>query len=113
MNVSKIITAAKLLVEKNPVLSKELLKIAQELAPQSITNTNDSSNLAVNNMNPNIDDKYVKNVNKSETETHKVTLTLEVPSNYDELKIMNALLPITKEMETSGITLKGYQFNER
>jgi|APCry1669192806_1035432.scaffolds.fasta_scaffold03555_3 hypothetical protein len=104
----KLQKAASTIRDTYPDYSEEIMRIAQDLSNDSNTN------LAVNNLNPNIDPKYIQTT-KSEApkEVHKITFTVEVPANFDELKIMNALLPVTKQMEDSGISLKGYQFNER
>jgi hypothetical protein len=114
MSVEKLIKAAETIKNNFPEYSEEILRIAQDLSGQNSVETTNQSNLAVDNLNPNIESKYVQPPKSNEPkEVHKITFTVEVPSNYDELKIMNALLPVTKEMENSGITLKGYQFNER
>jgi hypothetical protein len=107
MSVEKLKRAATGIKYSFPEYSKQILQIAQDLSQAG-------SDLAVDNLNPNINSKYVQQTKADDPkEIHKITFTVEVPGNYDELKIMNALLPVTKQMEDSGITLKGYQFNER
>lgn len=104
MDVKKLLKAASLVKEKNPELSNEILRIAQDLG--QVGNLMDAS----------LPNENIKNYAKpaSERRTHKVTFSVEVPSAWGELDIMNQLMPVLQQISNQDpdINIKGYQFSQ-
>ncbi len=109
MNFEKLFKAASLIRNTEPLLSEELIKIAQELSTS--VNTGTEQNL---NLNPNIKNFASPSTQTPEKKVHKVTFTVAVPPEWGELEIMNTLLPTLKQMDDSNqeLELKGYQFTQ-
>lgn len=88
---------AKKISKANPELANALIKAAQTYDP--------------NMMNPNIQPFVQPPAQK--TEMHKITLSIEVPENTNEMEILSAILPGSQQLENKGYKLKGYSFDER
>jgi hypothetical protein len=106
MDIRGLLKVAKSIKSKFPGQAQEIIKIAQELDADQ--NTQPSTQTPV--QNPNIDSFAKLPEEKQGVQIHKVTLTLEVPENYDKLRIMNQLLPLMEN--SSEVKLKSYAFVE-
>lgn len=114
MNVQKLLKAAALIKKQNPVLSDEMIKIAQELAATpGVDSPAPAAPVEQGSLNPNIK-SFANPTSDEEKVTHRLTFTIEAPKNLGELEIMNQLLPVLKEFQqTNGsINIKGYQFTQ-
>lgn len=101
-----------MLQDSNPDLAGEINQVAQGLQPEPsmVPGTNNMVNEG--NMNPNIDQKYVKPM-AGKTEMHRITLNIEVPENTEETLLVNSILEKMGKLSEQGFRLKGYSFDER
>ena len=128
MDVQKLFKAAEITKNTQPILSEELVKIAQALgdpvgqpAIPPATQSEQPGQPAPlptavpagGDLNPNIKN-FGGQQAPSEDIIHKLTFTIAVPPNWGELEIMNELLPVIKTLQEKehGLVIKGYQFTQ-
>lgn len=95
MDVQKLMTAAASIKDRFPEYSKELVKIAQEIAQDTTGLIADMGQPSLTNetggaLNPNIK-SFAPNSQVNNRKIHTVTFKVEVPDTMGELEIMERL----------------------
>lgn len=120
MDVKKLLTAAKLLSNKDRELSDEIVKIAQELATQQSPTQSQTEGSDTNvvmdpyNLNPNI--KPYAGVEASEdanVDDHKITFDFRVPKGFSKTSLINHAMEAFNQhpdMKSNSIEVTGYSF---
>lgn len=129
MDVSKTIKAAKSLQGVNPALANEIMRIAQDFqgdlnAIPSVSTQSDDQGVqspdtssvdsppvdASQQGNPGIKNYIAPQAGA--TETHRVTIDMEVPTKTPEDEIFRAVYEAASTFEQKGYGLKGYSFTK-
>lgn len=124
MDVSKFVKAAKALQGVNPALANEIMRYAQDFQgdldaiPSVNTQPADSGAQSPEFSQPDSSQQgnpEIKNYMApaaGATETHRVTIDMEVPAKTPEDEIFRAVYEAAATFEQKGYGLKGYSFTE-